>query len=280
MGLLASENRNTENIYFAAVGDVHGRFKRMVKLLNSWEREHCQSLEFVLQVGDFEPLRDIADMLTMDAPNKYKKLGDFAKFWQGKATFPYPIWFIGGNHEPYGFLDLTPDGAEIVPNCHYIGRVGCVELGGFKVVGVSAVYKEELFGKPRPPVREINHRSCSNYTGFIAADIDRALDYGKTDILLLHEWPADAIAPEDREMFDPSWYHGGNEYAKILVEELQPKLVLCGHAHKRYRRSAFGNPEKPSYLCCLGKITQGKDAIAVFQATPDGQIIEVTDSIL
>ncbi|MBC6422725.1 MAG: hypothetical protein GDA48_06910 [Hormoscilla sp. GM102CHS1] len=81
-------------------------------------------------------------------------------------------------------------------------------------------------------------------------------------------------------MFDPNWYGGGNEYAIIIVEELQPKLVLCGHAHKRYRRSVFGSQEKSSYLCFLGKITQGKDAIAVFQGTPDGQIIEVTDTIL
>jgi len=155
-----------------------------------------------------------------------------------------------------------------------------VELAGFKVVGVSGIYKEELFGQPRPPVTEIDNRSNSDYIGFIAADIDRALSYGKTDILLLHEWPADAIAPEDREKFDPSWYGGGNEYARILVEELQPKLVLCGHAHKRYRRQVCWSGENVSHLCCLGKITRGKEAIAVFQATPDGKIIEVTDTIL
>ncbi|MGK7904273.1 MAG: metallophosphoesterase [Hormoscilla sp.] len=275
MGLLASKNRNTEKIYFAGVGDVHGHFYSMLHLLNSWETDHCQSLTFVLQVGDFEPHRHLADMMTMDAPSKYKKVGEFPHFWKGNARFTHPIWFIGGNHEPYGFLDLTPDGAEIVNNCHYIGRVGCVELAGFKVVGVSGIYQEELFGKPRPSVREIDNRANSDYIGFLATDIDRALDYGKADILLLHEWPAGAIAPEDREKFDPTWGKVGNEYARILVEELQPKLVLCGHAHKRYIRPFFGSKEKPSYLCCLGKITQGKDAIAVFQATPDGEIIEV-----
>jgi len=41
-----------------------------------------------------------------------------------------------------------------------------VELAGFKVVGVSGIYKEELFGKPRPPVEEIDNRSNSDYIGF------------------------------------------------------------------------------------------------------------------
>ncbi len=88
-------------IYFAAIGDVHGDIYTMLGLLQNWETKHQKKLSFVLQVGDFEPHRDLSDLGTIDTPTKYKKLGDFADFYHNKAEFPYPIYFIGGNHESY-----------------------------------------------------------------------------------------------------------------------------------------------------------------------------------
>ena len=46
-----------------------------------------------------------ADLTTMDAPTKYKKLGDFTDFYRRQVYFPYLVYFIGGDREPYGFLD-------------------------------------------------------------------------------------------------------------------------------------------------------------------------------
>lgn len=268
-----------QDLYFAAVGDVHGNIYTMLSLLKSWEFKHCQSLAFVLQVGDFEPHRHQADLATMDAPSKYKKLGDFSDFYTGKTKFPYPLWFIGGNHEPYGFLDLTPQGAQIAPNFHYLGRVGLVELAGLKVVGVSGIYKEELFQKTaRPSVEEITSRSNSDYIGFIESEISQALDYTQADILLLHEWPTGIIAPQDLESFD-QWRSNqrykevGNEYARLLVEALHPQILLCGHMHKSYRNSVSLPPSTIINICCLANVRQGEAAIAVFRLTPEGQII-------
>ncbi len=65
------------DIYFAVVGDVYGDIYTMLGLLQNWTIKHQQSLSFVLQVGDFEPHRNLDDVATMDAPTKYKKNGRF-----------------------------------------------------------------------------------------------------------------------------------------------------------------------------------------------------------
>jgi len=90
----------TQELFFAAVGDVHGQMHEMVRLLSAWEGRAGRALAFVLQVGDFEPVRDQKDLDTVAAPMCYRKLGDFPDFHSGRATFPWPVWFIGGNHEP------------------------------------------------------------------------------------------------------------------------------------------------------------------------------------
>ncbi|WP_045054629.1 metallophosphoesterase [Aliterella atlantica] len=272
-----------QDIYFAAVGDVHGHMYAMLGLLQAWESRDRQKLAFVLQVGDFEPHRQQADLATMDAPNRYRKLGEFSDFYSKKAEFPWQIYFIGGNHEPYGFLDLMPAGGEVTKNCYYLGRVGFCELAGLKIVGLSGIYRENLFlHTARPDIAQIGSRSNKDYIGFIQSDIDRALDFQSADILMLHEWSTDTIAADDIESFQqwlPSLKYEvlGNEYARMLIEFLQPKLVLCGHMHKSYRNQVSFSPGTVTDICCLANVQQGKDAIAIFKLAPDGTIVEVSN---
>ncbi len=192
---------NYQDIFFAVVGDVHGHIYKMIDLLQRWENHFTQKLTFILQVGDFEPHRHEADLATMDAPKKYRKLGDFPDFYEQRMIFPCPIWLIGGNHEPYGFLDRINTGTEITHNCYYLGRVGAVILAGLKVVGVSGIYQEEKFLVTRPKISEISSYSNKDYIYFTEAEIMQALDYKSTDILLLHDWSADIINPAYAEHF-------------------------------------------------------------------------------
>ncbi|WP_437712111.1 hypothetical protein WMF45_42230 [Sorangium sp. So ce448] len=69
----------------------------MVELLDAWEHRHRRHIDFVLQVGDFEPHRHEDDLATASLPQKYRDLGDFWAFDQGLASFEWPIYFIGGN---------------------------------------------------------------------------------------------------------------------------------------------------------------------------------------
>lgn len=269
-----------EPTYFAAVGDVHGEVNRMHDLLMQWCQKSGQSFSFVLQVGDFEPHRHEEDLDTMAAPAKYRALGDFPKYHQELRFFPWPTYFIGGNHEPYGYLDSMPQGGELVNNLWYLGRVGTATVGTMKVGGLSGIFLEKFYEK-RPPITEIETISNKSYIGFLEEEVAQALDWGNVDILLLHDWPAGIIAPADearflgkRRVIDPKYI--GNEPARMLVDLLQPKLVLCGHMHMAYRNRITQDNGQASEIHCLASVHQGWDALAVFKIDEEGTFTRIT----
>jgi len=259
-----------QTTYFASVGDVHGHMHRMVSHLVAWEERSRLRLDFVLQVGDFEPHRHEADLATMAAPMKYRHLGDFAAYHQRRRRFPWPIYFIGGNHEPYGHLDLHPEGFPLAPHCHYLGRSGAVDLEGLRVAGLSGIHREASFCKSRPPLASLGTASNKDFTYFNEQDVDRLLALGRADVLLLHDWPSDIIPDEEAADFQGQRRGAshdliGNAYARLLVDALQPRLVLCGHLHRRYAGTLQHPGGQRSLVRCLASVEQGADAFAVFQ---------------
>ncbi|MBN8231781.1 metallophosphoesterase [Corallococcus macrosporus] len=262
--------------YFAAVGDVHGHMHAMVRLLEGWSSRTGKLLAFVLQVGDFEPHRDDADLATMAAPAKYKQLGDFPVYHRRQMRFPWPVYFIGGNHEPYGFLDANaPHGFELTPGCHYLGRVGQVELRGLRVAGLSGIHREDAFQAARPSVSDSRASAHKAFAYFNEEDVDRAMALRNVDVLLLHDWPSGLSPAEDAEAFEHqrrSVSHDtvGNEYARMLVQALRPRWVLCGHMHRAYR-SAIRHPSgQVSDVACLASVRQGPESFAVFHVSSKG----------
>ena len=270
----------SKETYFAAVGDVHGHHHDMVRLLSEWESRTSNAIQFVLQVGDFEPHRNDADLETMAAPAKYRVLGDFPDFYSGDFGFPWPVYFIGGNHEPYGFLDLIPNGGPVLENCFYLGRAGTVETHGLKVVGMSGIYNQDKFEATRPRVADFKKKSNKDYTYFNQEDVERALEFRRPDILVVHDWPAGIIAAENRSDFDRQrgslrYNSIGNEYARILMDLLAPRLLLCGHMHKRYRNRVTLKSGASVDVVCLSNVEQGEDSVAFFRVAEDRMISEM-----
>ncbi|MEZ4380933.1 MAG: metallophosphoesterase [Nannocystaceae bacterium] len=260
---------------FAAVGDVHGRLDAMVRALGKWERRRERRLDFVLQVGDFEPHRDAADLATMAAPSRYRVLGDFPDYAAGRRRFPWPIYFIGGNHEPYGLLDRLAPGDAVVPNCTYLGRAHVHRIAGLDVAALSGIHVPALLGG-RPPVEAIAWTSKKAYIGFTEAEVLALLEAPRADVLVVHEWPTGVIAAADAPSFERQrrsmrYDDVGNDYARMIMEHLAPQLVLCGHMHKRYR-SRVGATE----VCALADVDAGADAGAYFEVRAQG-IVELGD---
>ena len=91
----------------------------------------------------------------------------------------------------------------------------------------------ELFSG-RPSIKAIKSNSNKKYIGFTESEIERALDYQNADILIMHEWGKNLIDREHLEKLQNRYSSVrydeiGNEYASLLIEALQPKLVLFGH---------------------------------------------------
>ena len=107
------------------------------------------------------------------------------------------------------------------------------------------------------------------------------MDYNRADILLLHDWASDIISSEALKLFQQRYSNAryqsiGNEYARLLIDSLQPKLVLCGHLHFEYRNTLLLSSQDISQICCLANVQQGQDFLAVFCLTSNLEIIEVT----
>ncbi|GMU07924.1 hypothetical protein [Corallococcus caeni] len=176
--------------------------------------------------------------------------------------FPWPVYFIGGNHEPYGFLDTqATQGFEATPGCHYLGRVGQVELRGLRVAGLSGIHREDAFQTARPSLTSSQAVAHKAFAYFNEEDVDRAMALRKVDVLMLHDWPSGLIAAEDAGAFEQrrSVSHDtvGNDYAHKLVEALKPRVVLCGQMHRAYRAAIRPPSGKVSDGPCLAACARG-----------------------
>lgn len=249
---------------FAVVGDVHGAMHAMIRLLCGWEKSRGRRLDFVLQVGDFEPHRDEIDLATMAAPAKYRKSGDFPMFSRGEAHFPWPLYFIGGNHEPYGFLQTLEAGGEAAPNCYFLGRAGLIEIAGLRVAGLSGIFQPQLFDVARPALDKFGTKSNKDWIGWNEGDIEKLLQMGRADVFLLHEWP---LQPFNDRIRAPE--ESGAHWIELALASLQPRLICCGHAHFRWRGNLGAIPVE-----CLAQVSGGRDAFSVLQPF-DGSFREI-----
>ncbi len=251
----------------AIVGDVHGHHHRMVAMLNSLESKKGIKINSVLQVGDFEAHRNEEDLSTMAAPQKYRKLGDFHQYHSGIYSFPWPVTFIGGNHEPYGWYDREISGFETATNCFYMGRTGLKDICGFRVVGISGIYAEPKFSSFRPDVDLCGTVSNKEFIYYNEQDIEKALEYERCDILMVHDWPMGIISKDDypyfqgrRRSLNPEEI--GCEYTFMVMEMLKPKIVACGHMHFKYF-SSLNIKGNNTRVCCLANVESGSDSVVI-----------------
>lgn len=239
----------------AVVGDVHGEMWAMIRLLGGWEKKHRLSIDAVLQVGDFEPHTSLEYLATMAAPAKYRKMGNFSLFASGQAEFPWPVYFIGGNHEPYGLLDQMPGGGELTPNCNYLGRAGLSGICGLRVAFLSGVFVPHLFACARPGVADFITRANKDYIAWNQGDIEKLLQVGRADVLVLHEWPE---IPYDGRVRGEA--ESGMKSLEMALESLRPRRIFCGHTH-----FAWSGRWRGARVKCLARIDSGRDGFLVYE---------------
>lgn len=257
---------------FAVVGDVHGRQLDMIALLKAWEERAGRALDFVLQVGDFEAVRKRSDLTSMVSSAKKQKMGQFKLFVQGRARFPWPLYFIGGNHEPYGYLNELKSPAEIVPDCFYLGRVSALELFGLKIHSLSGIYQEKKFTRPRDSASA----HPKDHDWYNAYEIEELKNLGDCDILLLHDWPQ-GLVPEGKESLMTrarrgiQWAHVGSPITKKVILQKKPKIVFCGHMHCSLY-SQISNGESMIPVHCLNAVSAHDDCFAVYEFNQDTRL--------
>jgi len=204
---------------FLAIGDVHGHWDCVIEAIALAEAILGKVPDLVLQVGDAEPHRNEEDLAGCQKPKKYRLLGNFSALRQGDIRSP--VYFIGGNHEPYVALDAlpgpfpTPWGGDL--SVYYLGRAGARILENrLKVAWLSGISSPNA-----DPIRRSESPKTRTYflDTEVATTIREACDLGDIDVLLTHDWPSELRCGP------------GNDATTEIMYAIRPTLHLCGHQH-------------------------------------------------
>lgn len=88
----------------AVEGCCHGELDRIFARIQEIERADNAKIDLLLICGDFQSIRNHADLASMVCPDKYKSMGSFYRYYTGQAHPPCPVIFVGGNHEASNYL--------------------------------------------------------------------------------------------------------------------------------------------------------------------------------
>lgn len=93
-------------MYIAVEGCCHGELDKIYETLQFIEKREKIEIELLLCCGDFQSVRNEADLNCMAVPDKHKSMQDFWQYYSGKKTAPFLTIFIGGNHEASNYLQV------------------------------------------------------------------------------------------------------------------------------------------------------------------------------
>jgi hypothetical protein len=196
----------------------------MVEAIDTAKQLLGRDPDLVLQVGDAEPYRNEDDLAGAHVPSKYRSMGLFSGL--GAGDLSAPVYFIGGNHEPYVALDACegPFPLQWSPglDVFYLGRCGAARLAGALRVGwLSGIYSPTVTPSRRDgSIKSLCYFVATEVNGTLAA----AAELDGVDVLLTHDWPSGVGLARNG---GPA----GNDPTRDLVETVRPALHLCGHMH-------------------------------------------------
>ena len=228
----------------AVEGCCHGELDKIYETLQFLEKKENIKIDLLLCCGDFQAVRNETDLQCMAVPPKYRHMQTFYKYYSGEKKAPVPTVFIGGNHEASNHLWELPYGGWVAPSIYYLGYSGVVTFGGYRIAGLSGIYKKHDYLK--------GHFECPPYDGssIRSAYHIRNIDVFKLkllsqplDIMLSHDWPLGIYHHGNvqklyrhksflKEEIESNTL--GSPPAAELLEVLQPDYWFSAHLHVKF----------------------------------------------
>ncbi len=203
---------------FLVIGDVHGQWDCVIDAINSATDILGHVPDLVLQVGDAEAIRSEEDLAAVHVPNKYRSMGLFSAL--GPGDLKSPVYFIGGNHEPYEMLDEYQGDPPIKwgDNVFYLGRAGAATIHSLNIAWLSGIQRSVMLETRRPSKKE--------RTYYLESEVELTKKNGSMlgdiDVVITHDWPIGIQGGR------------GTELIRSITEALQPQLHVCGHMHTHH----------------------------------------------
>jgi len=165
------------------------------------EQQKGRKVDLLLICGDFQSVRNPADLACMACPDKYKQMADFHEYYSGRKAAPVLTVFIGGNHEASNYLQELFYGGWVAPNIFYLGCAGVINVGGLRIAGLSGIYNERAFKSDaaryeHTPFTPSSQRSVYHLRALQTLQL--GLLTGKVDIFLSHDWPRGIVQHGDK----------------------------------------------------------------------------------
>jgi lariat debranching enzyme len=230
--------------------------------MDALEAARGRPVDLVLAVGDVEAFRRADDHRRKAA--KRAMPAEFAEYADGKKRMKRPLYFIGGNNEDFEALHDAPEGFELAPNVHYLGRAGLRQLKGLRIGYLSGIHAPRFFDQPLKRPTSLDTAKQAGY--FRGPEVERISSLRDVDLFLVHEWPRGIVQRARDEGLSttrplPSYWIG-NPITRRLVDTIRPRWVLCGHSHKGFAVSLGGEGHRPvSRIACLDQSARPDEAV-------------------
>jgi len=232
-------------MHIAIEGCLHGELEKVYATIAEIEQAENINISLLLCCGDFQSMRNLADLRCMAVPDHYKELGSFWKYYGGVEKAPLLTIFIGGNHEASNFLQELPYGGWVAPNIYYLGYTGVVDVNGLKIGGLSGIFKGGDYLKGRYECTPYDKWSMRSVYHVRNLDVFRLkqMESSPPDIMMSHDWPRGIHAHGNTQRLLARKKHFAEDVANNalgsgpameVLETLKPQYWFAGHLHVKF----------------------------------------------
>lgn len=154
-------------VLIAVEGCCHGELDNIYASIKQLEQVHDTKVDLLLVCGDFQAVRNQADLSTMACPPKYKDMRTFHKYYSGELVAPVLTIYIGGNHEASNHNWELYHGGWAAPNIYFLGYAGVINVGGVRIAGSSGIFNGRHYHMghyEKPPYDRDTERSACTLT--------------------------------------------------------------------------------------------------------------------
>jgi len=202
----------------ALVGDVHGHFNWLYRSI----QKYLPNADLILTTGDFGAFRSVEDYYSTKIPKKHMDHNFEYNLWKDKI--PVKTIFIGGNHEPNGFLkslwETQGQFSKLTDNLFFLGYHGATNIGDTLLAGISGNYSPKNFERAR------KHLDIRRWRHFLKEDLEYIRSLKSMDYLMIHDWFQGM-----ENYFKCKFVNCLSPQLRDLIIEKKPPFVFAGHMH-------------------------------------------------